>query len=71
MANYKRGKCRFHGRTTLSQSFLRSYPRWHDIVFHHRPHRQATKALARAVIRGDDPDAVSWPLRHKPHKYYW
>lgn len=71
MAHYKRGKCRYAGKATLGGSPLKSYPRWHDILFHSRPHRRRTKALERLLAKGVDPDAANWPLRRKPHKYYW
>lgn len=53
-------------------SFLNSWPRWHDILYHNRPRRTAEKRLARRVIKGDiDLEDVAWPLAKKPHQYYW
>jgi hypothetical protein len=71
MAHYKRGKDRTAGKATRGGSFLKSYPRWHDIVFHRRPQRRRTKALERAILKGGDPDVTAWPLQRKPHVYYW
>ena len=52
-------------------SMMRQWPAWHDILFHSRPHRRATQRLAWEIVRGADPDDIAWPLRRKPHKYYW
>lgn len=53
------------------KSPMNNWPAWWDRTFHTRPHRTATKRLELAVLRGADPDAIAWPLRHKPHFYYW
>ena len=47
------------------------YPRWWDKAFHIRPARSVTKAKANAVLRGADPDDMTWPDGRKPHIYYW
>lgn len=52
-------------------SMMGSYPAWWDREFHTRPHRAATKRLERKIITGADPDDIVWPLRRKPHRYYW
>jgi hypothetical protein len=53
-------------------SCLRGWPRWHDILYHNRPHRSATKRLERAVLMGwVDAEDAAWPLAKKPHQYYW
>jgi len=49
-----------------------NHPRWWDLVFHTRPHRARTKAIARRIMRGEiDPDDTAWPLPDKPTKYFW
>ena len=35
------------------------------------PARIRQKRLERAVVRGLDPEGISWPDNRKPHKYYW
>lgn len=52
-------------------SQMSSYPAWHDILFHTRPLRRATKRCEHKVIQGADADDLAWPLAKKPHKYYW
>lgn len=52
-------------------SWVSHNPAWFDREFHIRPHRSATRRLERAILMGDDPDGVVWPLRRKPTQYYW
>lgn len=50
----------------------RSTPSWWTTLTMHRPQRRHEKALLHAVMRGSDPDGITWPLgNHKPHNYYW
>lgn len=51
--------------------WLRSWPRWHDVVYHTRPRRRRTRVAIVAVMQGRDPDAILWPVEKKPHIYYW
>lgn len=51
--------------------WTKGYPRWWDKLHHTRPARSATRALERAVLRGRDPDGMTWPDGRKPHIYYW
>jgi hypothetical protein len=82
--NYKRKRARVCTRRQYStragnQRFIAHHPAWmcwwpawHDILFHSRPHRRATTALAHAIKQDAiDPNAALWPLHKKPHKYYW
>lgn len=47
-------------------------PAWWDRTFHTRLHRAANKRMARKVLRDAiDPDDAAWPLRRKPHIWYW
>lgn len=48
-----------------------NYPRWWDKVYHTGPARAQSRALERRVLRGDDPDNMTWLTNHKPHIYYW
>jgi len=47
------------------------YPRWHDILYHHRPRRRAEARCLNAVRQGSDPEDMAWPLSKKSHRYYW
>jgi len=72
MANYKRGKCRYHSSPHTSLRHSKSgYPHWHDILFHTRPRRMAEKRCLNALRQGVDPEDLAWPLSKKPHEYYW
>lgn len=35
------------------------------------PARRKQARIERAIVRGLDPEGVSWPDNRKPHKYYW
>lgn len=54
-----------------SRIWLRNYPRWWDKCFHTRPSRTKTRRLENRVLRGEDPDNMTWPDGRKPHIYYW
>jgi hypothetical protein len=37
-----------------------------------RPKRRKNKAVCIAILKGEDPDGMVFPLgNHKPHEYYW
>lgn len=46
-------------------------PRWHHLIVNQRPLRRRTKAVERAAVKADDPEALMWPLARKPHDDYW
>ena len=74
MAHYKRGKSRAQSSPHGSSRghWLRHWPRWWDIHYHTRPHRTRTRRLERLILKGViDADNAAWPLRRKPHIYYW
>jgi len=83
MAHYKRRRPRttsVHGRHDNRWKYdprrpdwrwMGNWPRWHDIVFHTRPHRRRTREAIVQVMQGHDPDAIIWPVEKKPHIYYW
>lgn len=52
--------------------WLSSWPAWHDIQFHRRPHRRYTKTMEHRVLSAAiDPDEACWPLAKKPHIWFW
>ncbi len=74
MANYKRG----YPRTAACSGgdsggyWLDHWPRHWDVVYHTRPRRRRERRLLKDVLCGRrDPDAIAWPVNHKPHVYYW
>lgn len=85
MAHYKRKKARAavsarysaHGlehrlsKEPGSIRWLENWPRWHDKIFHTRPARHRTKLLEALVVKGADPEILSWPDGRKPHRYFW
>lgn len=81
MANFKRKRCRtLVGRGSKNDVkrkkgdgwfWWQSEPRSHNIVFHTRPQRRKTKRLLTKVLKGEDPENITWPLARKPHIYYW
>jgi hypothetical protein len=57
---------------SYSWYWLTRWPKWWDVVFHTRPKRRRQRQCIIAVLQGDDPDNIVWPLGNsKPHKYYW
>lgn len=77
MANFRRARPRVRTRSRYSWKhngptyFMKTWPAWWDIVFHRRPPRRRGKALEIAVMKGRDPDGISWPLNKNKHLYYW
>lgn len=83
MANFRRKKPRHRTSSRYSTRvgnkrfshihpcWMYWYPAWHDILFHRRPHRRATKEVEGKLLRGADPDDLVWPVSKKPHVYYW
>jgi hypothetical protein len=83
MANFKRRMprartCRGYsnraGRARFEQhhsAWMCSWPAWHDILCHRRPHRRETARLLHAALMGSDLDEIAWPHSKKPHRYYW
>jgi hypothetical protein len=76
--NRKRDKYRFNREKYKNSwndpaySWLKHYPRYHDIVYHNRPRRRHDKATLIKILHGADADNLTWELgNHKPHKYYW
>ncbi|WP_170397491.1 hypothetical protein [Ruegeria arenilitoris] len=79
MAHYKRKRPRTvpgngYSRLGLSRRlgkdpddvrWLGNWPRGHDIIFHTRPTRRKSKALALGILKGADPDGISWPDSRK------
>lgn len=51
--------------------WYRNTPAGHHIVFHHRPKRREVKRLEQKILKGEDPDNITWPIAKKPHIYYW
>lgn len=49
-----------------------STPSWWTRTFMTRPRRYENKAACKAILRGENPDGMYFPLgNHKPHTYYW
>lgn len=83
MANFKRRRPRQSpGRAAKGTAWKRTqwhsynwmchWPAWWDRTFHTRKKRARNKALVRKVMKGADPDGVTFPLgNRKPHIYYW
>lgn len=71
MANHKRKRPR--GKTKSIIQSMSGWPIWHDLFFHIRPKRRASKAMLHAIKTNQlDPENAALPLgNHKPHKYYW
>ncbi len=85
MAHYKRKKSRsapsgYYSRNGLrnrlgdrydNRAWLQNWPRHWDKVMHTRPCRAKMHQLEVAVMKGEDPDNMTWPDGRKPHIYYW
>lgn len=61
---------RFKPWVPINRSMMNE-PGWWVHEFMTIPARRAEKRFERAIARGLDADAVSWPDNRKPHKYYW
>ena len=84
MAHHKRKRPRAHQRRGGSANYYNrrlgeghdycwytNYPRAWDKVFHTRPARARTRQLETLVLKGHDPDNMTWPVYRRPHRYYW
>ena len=59
---------KYHQRYNLSWST----PSWWTRMTYHTPHRQYTRRRIHQIMRGADPDGITfWPGNNKPHEYYW
>jgi hypothetical protein len=49
-----------------------STPSWWTRMTYHVPRRQDTRRMIHQIMRGADPDGITfWPGNNKPHEYYW
>ncbi|WHZ19626.1 MAG: hypothetical protein OJF55_001775 [Rhodanobacteraceae bacterium] len=59
-------------RRGYGPAFPNGTPKWWRRLFMTRPRRHANAACCTSIIKGDDPDGVTYPLgNRKPHVYYW
>ncbi|WP_411888377.1 hypothetical protein [Hydrocarboniphaga effusa] len=76
MSNTNRAKDR-DDRGRLKRNLRRpkypmSTPGWWVRLQVNRPRRHENRYLCHRVLRGFDPEGMTWPLgSHKPHVYYW
>ena len=86
MAHYKRKRSRISGRqkgysakglerrldlAAEDVRWLQNWPRWHDKLLHTRPSRRAERRHEQELLKGSDPDNLTWSTSRKPHHYYW
>lgn len=84
MAHYRRKRSRINQNRGSTNDIKRLYAdsniRWawwqntpshHHILYHTRPRRRQERQLEIAVMKGEDPENIIWPLSKKPHHYYW
>jgi hypothetical protein len=70
MAHHRRTRPRT--KTYGNPARIWSTPAHWSITFNVRPKRRHNTRMELAVMRGEDPDELAWPLgNHKPHQYYW
>jgi len=67
-----KGKVKRQYTGPYSTYWLSHTPRWWVKMFMTKPRRRQNKKICMAVIRGEDPDGLVYPLgNRKPHEYYW
>jgi hypothetical protein len=85
MAHYKRKKPRISPSRGYSRNGLKhrlgdrhhkfawidNWPKYWDVLMHTKPSRRKQRKLEVAVMKGEDPDNMTWPEGRKPHIYYW
>lgn len=68
----ERGKLKRKYTGPDSTNWLGHTPKWWVKLFMTRPKRRKNKAVCVAIIKGEDPDGMTFPLgNHRPHEYYW
>jgi len=82
MANHKRKRPRksprkrswdkYNKHELFDIIWIRSTPKWWNIVFNNQPKRRRNKRSCQKVLQGFDPDELVFDLGNcKPHLYYW
>ncbi len=68
----ERGKIKRKYTGPYSTCWLKNTPKWWIKLFMTRPKRRQNKAVCMAIMKGQDPDDLVYPLgNRKPHVYYW
>jgi len=70
VSDYKHLVRRRGGEDNVNRLFSSCSSGW-NTLFHIRPRRRKERHLAISIMKGADPDNVSWPVPGKPHVYYW
>lgn len=66
-----KGLARRLGINPAGIRWWKSNPRWHHLLANKRPQRRRIKAVERAALKSDVPEALVWPVDRKPHDYFW
>ncbi|ESP91517.1 hypothetical protein PL2TA16_00316 [Pseudoalteromonas luteoviolacea 2ta16] len=55
-----------------SSYWLCQTPKWWIKLYMTKPRRRENQRLCHAILKGQDPDGIAFPLGNsKPHIYYW